>query len=527
MSEIKRNIVITGFMGAGKTTVGLLLAERLGWPFVDMDAIIEEREGRSISEIFASDGEPYFRRLETSLCRELAAWRSLVIATGGGALVNTANLTIMAGTGLVVCLGCALDNLLQRIPQDGTRPLLATPDRRQRLLTLLEARREAYERIPHHLDTTLLTPSQVAEAILELYQSTDYSTTVVHYPGGSYPIYQREGLLQRAGELLAWLGWTGTVAVVTNPTVGAIYGEPLRESLVGAGFAPALCEMPDGEIHKTLDTVSKLYSSFVRAGLDRGSLVIALGGGVLGDTAGFAAATFMRGLPFVQVPTSLLAMVDSSVGGKVGVDLPEGKNLVGAFKQPVAVVVDPALLATLSPFELRSGMAEVVKAGVIGSPTLLEAIERQSQNLAWMIDRAIKVKIAVVEEDPYEQGRRAVLNLGHTFGHAFELLSGYRMRHGEAVSAGMIVAARLAVALGRCDWGTVARIEKALTRLGLPVRSPDFEPEAVWRAMSADKKKRGGRLRFVLPEEIGHVVVVDDVPKEAVLKTLLISRGSR
>jgi 3-dehydroquinate synthase len=357
--------------------------------------------------------------------------------------------------------------------------------------------------------------------------ATEYSTTVVHYPGGEYPIYQGDGLLGRAGELLAGPGRAGAVAVVTNPTVGAIYGERLRESLAGAGFSPALCEMPDGEIHKTLDTVRKLYAAFARAGLDRGSRVVALGGGVVGDTAGFAAATYMRGLPFVQVPTSLLAMVDSSVGGKVGVDLPEGKNLVGAFKQPVAVVVDPAVLATLPPVELRSGMAEVVKAGVIGSPALLEAVEQKSRKLAWMVEQAVRVKIAVVEEDPYEQGRRAVLNLGHTFGHAFELLSGYRLRHGEAVSAGMVVAARLAVALGRCHWGTVARIEKVLVGLGLPLRPPDFEPEAVWQAMAADKKRRDGRLRFVLPEEIGRVVVLDDVSREAALETLAILREQR
>lgn len=352
--------------------------------------------------------------------------------------------------------------------------------------------------------------------------TAEYSTIIVHHPGGEYPIYQGDGLLRRIGELLSGLSGKGKVAVVTNPTVGAIYWERLRESLEGAGFSPALCEMPDGEIHKTLDTVKKLYSSFVRAGLDRRCPVVALGGGVVGDTAGFAAATYMRGLPFVQAPTSLLAMVDSSVGGKVGVDLPEGKNLVGAFKQPEAVVVDPEVLTTLPPVELGAGMAEVVKAAVIGSPELLEAIERQTHDLAWMVDRAIKVKVAIVEDDPYEQDRRETLNLGHTFGHAFELLSGYRLRHGEAVSAGTVVAARLAVALGRCDWGTVARIEKVLVGLGLPVRPPSFEPEEVCRAMSADKKRRGGRLRFVLPEEIGRVVVLDDVPEEVLLRTLAI-----
>jgi 3-dehydroquinate synthase len=347
-----------------------------------------------------------------------------------------------------------------------------------------------------------------------------YSTTIVHYPGGEYPIHQGDGLLSRAGELTAELIRPGLAAIATNPAVGALYGDTLQRSLIGAGFAPVLCEIPEGETYKNLSTVAGLYEAFATAGLERSSPVIALGGGVVGDTAGFAAATYLRGLPLVQIPTTLLAMVDSSVGGKVGVDLSQGKNLVGAFKPPLAVIVDPAVLATLPAVEFRAGLAEVIKAGIIGAPALVEVLEGSGESLDWIIRQAIAVKVAVVEEDPYEQGRRAVLNLGHTFAHGFELLSGYRMRHGEAVSLGMVAATRLAVALGRCPPELAARVERLLARHGLPVHPPDFAPEDVWEAMAADKKRRGGRLRFVLPEAIGRVVVADDVPKEAVLETL-------
>jgi 3-dehydroquinate synthetase len=249
---------------------------------------------------------------------------------------------------------------------------------------------------------------------------------------------------------------------------------------------------------------------------------------VVGDVAGFAAATFMRGLPVVQVPTTLLAMVDASGGGKTGVDLPAGKNLVGAFKQPALVVIDPTTLSTLPQVDLRAGMAEVVKAGVIGSPQLFEGLEQGNSNdtnvrsldMTWIIRQAVAVKIEAVESDPYERGRRAVLNLGHTFGHAFEVLSDYQLRHGEAVAMGMVVAARLAVALGHCPPDVARRIGSLLGQMGLSDAIPDHDPATIWEAMITDKKKRGSRLRFVLPLGIGQVGLFDDVPREAVIAVL-------
>jgi 3-dehydroquinate synthase len=280
-------------------------------------------------------------------------------------------------------------------------------------------------------------------------------------------------------------------------------------------------EVPDGEAYKTLQTVSHLYDEFTARGLERSSAVLALGGGVIGDLAGFAAATYMRGMPLVLLPTTLLAMVDSSLGSKVAVNHPRGKNLVGAFKHPVLVIADITVLDNLPEAEFRAGLAEVVKAGVVGSADLFTHLEQHGrQNLLQIIHEAMKVKIALVEEDPYEHGRRAELNLGHTFGHALEVLSGYTMRHGEAVSVGMVVAARVAVALGLCERGLEARLAALLQEFGLPIAYGGFTPHEIWQAILVDKKREGGHLRFVLPKRIGEVVVTYEVPREALLVAL-------
>lgn len=334
--------------------------------------------------------------------------------------------------------------------------------------------------------------------------------------------------MDRLGPLVRGLGAWSTVALVSDQVVEPLYADRAAASLESTGLRVVHCTMPAGEAFKTLDTVSDLYAQFLAAGLDRSGLVLALGGGVVGDVAGFAAATFMRGLPLIQIPTTLLAMVDSSVGGKTGVDLPAGKNLVGAFKQPALVVIDPGVLATLPPVDFRAGVAEVVKAGIIGSPELFERLDGNHElppslayaDLSWIVRQAVTVKVAVVEADPYERGRRAVLNLGHTFAHAFEVLSDYQLRHGEAVAMGTATATRLAVELGRCPSNVGQRILALLDHLNLPTTPPDHDPEAVWTAMTSDKKKQGKHIRFVLPLDIGQVDVFDDVPREAVLAVL-------
>ncbi|MCB0214231.1 MAG: 3-dehydroquinate synthase, partial [Anaerolineae bacterium] len=313
-------------------------------------------------------------------------------------------------------------------------------------------------------------------------------TIPVNHPTGSYPIYLDAGVLSQTGPLLAEAGYSGRCAVLTNNVVGPLYSASLLESLSQAGFTPTCIDLPDGEAFKTLDTVAAVYPKLVTAKLDRRSPIIALGGGVLGDTAGYVAASFLRGVPLVQIPTTLLAMVDSSVGGKTGVDLPQGKNLVGAFKQPEMVIVDPDVLQTLPEAEIKAGLAEVVKHGIIDSPAIFEALEASSSSqtpnpqspisnlppITWLLHEAIMVKVRVVQDDPFEQGRRAVLNLGHTFGHAFEQVSHYQIRHGEGVAMGTACAARMATRLGYCDAQTTERIIALLDQLQMPSQPPDY-----------------------------------------------------
>ena len=339
-------------------------------------------------------------------------------------------------------------------------------------------------------------------------------------PQNTYPILLANGLLARLGDQLKARGFSGPCALVTNPTIGAHHAEPVLDSLKEAGFQPVLCEIPDGEQHKTLATVADLYDQFLAARLERKSVVLALGGGVLGDTAGFAAATYLRGVPLVQIPTTLLAMVDSSVGGKTGVDLPQGKNLVGAFKQPELVIIDPDVLSTLPAIEFRSGLGEVIKHGIIDSPELFEALQDGKFEIGWMLAEAIKVKVRVVDEDPFEQGRRAVLNLGHTFAHAFEQLSNFELRHGLAVSMGIACATRLAVNLNICPPTEAETIITLLDHLDMPTNLPDYTSDAIYAAMGTDKKKQAGKLRFILPRGIGDVDVFNDVPETAVKEVL-------
>lgn len=521
------NLIITGFMGTGKTSVGMELAQRLEREFVDMDALIEAREGMAISEIFAQHGEPYFRQLEASLCRELAARTELVVATGGGALIPTANREILCASGLAVCLGASPGDIVQRLDASRDRPLLNVMDQQSRIATLLSERSAAYSQIPFRVDTTAVTVGEVADRIMALSNTPQPRVIPVSYPGGKHSICLGHGLLAQSGDLLIENDLTGTAALVTSPTVGHYYTKLTRASLETAGYDVATCVVPDGEKHKTLDTVRTIYDQFIEAGLDRHSMVLAMGGGVIGDMAGFAAATYLRGVSLVQVPTSLLAIVDASIGGKLAVDHPRGKNLIGAFKHPQLVIADYDTLSTLPMAELTNGLAEVVKAGLISAPELFEQIEAHGPSpLPWIIEQAIRVKVSVIQQDPYEHGRRAVLNLGHTFGHALERLSGYALSHGAGVSIGLAAAARLSKQLGLCSQGLADRVEGVLSSLGLPTKYQGFGPLEVWQAMDTDKKRRGKKLRFVLLRAVGDVLVTDQVTQKDVLSVLETLEGS-
>jgi len=533
------NIILTGFMGTGKTTIGQAVARQLDRPFVDMDDEIVARAGKPIPRIFAEDGEPAFRAIEAAVCADLSAQDGLVVATGGGALVNPTNRATMQRTGVVICLDASPDEILRRVGGDDNRPLLNVPDPAARITELLAVRRAAYGAVPWHIETTGLSVDEIIAQVIVL---ADTITLPVTHPGGSYDIHIGHGLLAYLGGALRAAGVKeGTaVAIVTNTVVGPLYAAQVEAALHNAGHRPFVCTIPDGEQHKTPDTVQTLYNQFLDHHFDRSGTVVGLGGGVTGDIAGFAAATFMRGTHFAQVPTSLLAMTDASVGGKTGVDLPQGKNLVGAFKQPDVVLIDLDVLQTLPETEFRSGMAELIKHGVIGDVGLFEALENRESRISEsvnfqsstfnlqpsMLARSIRVKIDIVEDDPFEHGRRAVLNLGHTSAHGLERVSNFTLRHGEAVSIGMVVAARIAEAMERAEPELASELADMLTNWGLPVEVPPFNVNAIWNAMTlSDKKKRGKTLRWVLPRAIGDVVIVEDVP-EALVKQIMCEMGA-
>ncbi|MBI5033740.1 MAG: 3-dehydroquinate synthase [Chloroflexi bacterium] len=519
-------LVLTGFMGAGKTSVGQVIAKKLRREFIDMDVVIEQEEGMPISKIFETRGEPYFRALESALCARLAARENLVVATGGGALVNPDNRAQFKDA-FVVCLDATPSEIYSRLKDQHNRPLLSTPNPQQRIVELMSARRDAYAQVEWHLDTTSKTVEQIAEEIIGLLSPRRISISV---PESVCPIFVGSGLLRRVGQLinLTTDNFSPRCAIITNPRVRQLHVAPVVESLRARHFQPHVIEIPDSENFKTLETVRTIYDQLIDAQLDRQSIIFAMGGGVIGDVAGFVAATFLRGVSFVQMPTTLLAMVDASIGGKVAVDHPRGKNLVGAFKQPYAVITDTDALMTLPEEELHSGMAEVVKHGIIGDAELFEILERDPHSSpvptegrqSW-ITRAMQVKIDIVARDPLEQGERGKLNLGHTFGHAFELLSHYELQHGEAVSIGLVCAARLALRKNLCVSEVATRIENLLRAIDLPVRvSPAMSTEAILAAMATDKKRIGPRLRFVLPRAIGDVAIVDDVPQEDVIAVI-------
>jgi 3-dehydroquinate synthase len=339
-------------------------------------------------------------------------------------------------------------------------------------------------------------------------------TVTVDLGERSYPIYIGRDLLPRAGELAAACGLSGRCLLVTDSNVDAMYGEPCAASFESANTASIRAVLPAGETSKSMEQLGALYDRALEGGLDRTSFVAALGGGVVGDLAGYGAATYLRGLPYVQLPTTIVAMVDSAVGGKTGINLPQGKNLVGSFWQPAAVIADLNTLASLPGREYRSGLAEVVKYGVIWDAEFFALLETQAEALKQrdpgilntIVTHSCRIKAEVVRRDEREGGLRAILNFGHTVGHAIEKVTGYRaFLHGEAISAGMVYAAHLSYAEGSLTAAAVERITDLLRELELPVAAPDCEWPALRSAISVDKKSVAARPRFVLADEIGEV----------------------
>lgn len=504
------HIFIYGPPATGKSTIGKLLASDLKMPFIDLDAMVEAKAGDSISNIIKLQGEPAFRDLEAAALKSLSHEDAAVVALGGGTLLREGNRTLAESIGKVLLLTASVPTLLKRLHGDRNKRPLLQGDLSEKLSTLLQNRARHYTAFPLSINVDGSTPRQLvqrARVILgrhHLSAMGDYDALVA-------PLSALEDFpLQNP-------------IVVTDENVARHHLEKLLSVLKVISLTPKYVILPPGEDHKTLDTIAALWNSFLQNGLDRKSTVIALGGGVIGDLAGFAAATYMRGINWVGVPTTLLGMVDSSLGGKTGFDLPQAKNLVGAFHPPRLVLADPQLLSTLPERELRSGMAEVVKHGIISDPGLFEICGRQLDwtpaSLEDVVKRAMAVKIRVIEQDPYEKGIRAALNLGHTVGHAVELVSRFSLRHGEAIAIGMAVEARYAAKIGLADQSVVVAIQKTLASLDLPTQIPsDLPHEELLRAMRLDKKKHAAAIRFALPAEIGRVELVDVIDLADVLE---------
>ncbi len=519
----KPNIILTGFMATGKTTVGKRLAEKLGYEFVDTDDVIVERSKMTIPDIFQTRGEAAFRRMESEVAKDLGKREGLVISTGGGMMLNPDNAAALSRKGRVFCLVATPEEILNRIVKDDhvKRPLLEASDPMQRIVGLLAQRKEDYGRFPQMI-TSEKTPDEVTRNLMGIFQANPDLRMQITAPGVSYEYIVGGGILPFVS-LLA--GIDGPTAVITDSNIGPLYAE-------SCGKTDLVITVPPGQQYKTLDTVQSICEELVEKGFDRSTTILALGGSVISGLAGFVAATYMRGVDCVQCPTSLLAMADTSIGGKVGINLPQGKNLIGAFKQPKAVIVDVATLQSLSTREFASGMAEVIKQALIGDPDLFDTLENGNWSndtgellsrlprLQTLVARAIQVKINIIQKDPFDQGRRAVLNLGHTFAHAIEIASNHTIVHGEAVAMGMAAAASLSVRLKHCSKELQARIEAIIEDTGLPTRIPAaVDRTRVMEAIRRDKKKVSGKIRFVLIRGVGDVFI-SEVPLQEVTATL-------
>lgn len=535
LTDTDRSIVLIGLMGAGKTAIGKRLAAQLGLPFFDADQEIERAAGATIAEIFAKHGEAHFRAGEKRVIQRLLANGRIVLAPGGGAFMDPETRETIRERAISIWLRCPLHILLQRVQGRTHRPLLNAGDPAEILRRLSDERSPLYAQADIIVDGSEDPPHVTTKNVLAALKA--YSTprrVAVQLSQSRYEVVIGNHLLSRAGSLIAPLLPQMRCIIVTDETVAALHLPALQSSLTEVGITHSTVVVPPGETSKSLATWQGLVESLLMKNVDRHTTIIAMGGGVIGDLAGFAAAATLRGLPFIQIPTTLLAQVDSSVGGKTGINAPQGKNLIGAFHQPNLVIADTGVLATLPKRERLAGYAEVVKAGLIADALFYEwcetnASEMLAGNLSLLdeaVQRAVSFKAQVVGDDEREtrpNNGRALLNLGHTFAHALEAETGYGqgLLHGEAVAVGLVLATHLSAALGLCPQEDTSRVAAHLESVGLPTRIAGLPVDHLLLHMKQDKKMRDGRLTFVLTRGIGQAFTSNDVPEEAVRATLL------
>jgi 3-dehydroquinate synthase len=563
----RRSIVLVGMMGVGKSTIGRRLAARLRLPFFDADIEIEAAAGMSIPDIFLAHGEPYFRDGEARVIARLLNSGPAVIATGGGAFTEREETRQrIRDQAVSIWLKADVDVIMKRVKRRADRPLLQTEDPVATVSRLLEAREPVYQNadlkilsrdVPHDRivdecidalhDRLCRTrcagaPNNDANngyndyngrderhAMTAPLKRSDPITVDVALGDRAYDIIIGRDVLQSLGGRVAALRPGVRTAIITDRTVASHWLEQTQASLSAAGIPASHIVVDEGEGSKTYAGLEKVSEALIAARIERNDLVIALGGGVVGDLAGFAAAILRRGVDFVQVPTSLLAQVDSSVGGKTGINSPQGKNLLGAFHQPVLVIADTSVLDTLSPRQFRSGYAEIAKYGVLGDEAFFAWLEANHAGIfsggaarEHAIATSCRAKAAIVSRDERETGERALLNLGHTFGHALEAATGFsdRLFHGEGVAVGMVLAAEFSAQLGMISQADAARVERHLASVGLPTHLQDIagfaqeglaDADALLSLMAQDKKVKRGKLTFILLEAVGRAVIANDV----------------
>lgn len=553
-ANLDKPIVLVGLMGVGKTTVGRILAEMLGWPFYDSDDEIVRTAGKSISAIFEEEGEPAFRDLERITIRGLLRNGRCVIASGGGSMSIPETANLILENSVCLWLDASVEVLVERT-RGSDRPLLKHGDPAEILGMLIEKRRDAYMQSHLHILDDNLNPDEMASRILMqiceyLFDNDAIEDDEKHVPQAlcltvslfdrSYPIFIGANLLD---DIDVWLPqeYHGRKAfIITDYNVRAAVTDKFQAVIAPYMKSVSVMELPPGEQTKSFDRYQVTVEWLIESGIKRDSLVFAVGGGVIGDLTGFAAATVLRGVDFIQIPTTLLSMVDSSVGGKTGINSKFGKNMIGTFYQPRAVVINLDTLQTLPPREWLAGYAEIVKTALLGDAdffTWLEInanklLDRNNITVMRAIEKSCNMKAEIVAQDEHEEtGIRAKLNLGHTFAHAFETLCGYgqTLLHGEAVGVGLVLAARLSHELGHISERDVMRVQYHLQKMGLKTEIREIglpsgtTVDQIIDLMRKDKKSTEHGMVFVTMPRIGDTELAHDVPEDIVKKVLIMS----
>lgn len=521
-------IYLAGIMGSGKTSVGKRLASKLGWTFHDADNVIEAMSGNTIPEIFQEQGEEGFRKIEAAAIQQLSRSRRAVIGLGGGALETLESREIIADSGSLIWLNVPPKIAAERLTRSRNRPLIAgaqsAEDIQDELQAILNRRETNYAVADMTLELDRETPGEIASLLFDKLKPespVDSLNRVSDDVSPHYKVYVDYGLLTRIGNLLEPFDFTSNLALITDSNVQDLYSQQVAFSLKKAGFNVQMMSVPAGESSKNLDTMEELYDYFAEAGLDRKSPAVVLGGGVIGDMGGFFAASYLRGIPLIHIPTTLLAQVDSSIGGKVGVNLSAGKNLVGDFYNPAAVIADINTLFSMPEREWHTGLGEVLKYGLIGNPEIFDIMREGPGNvrehIREVVQLSIEQKLNIVNEDFTEGNIRRFLNFGHTLGHALEKVTNYSvLNHGEAVYWGILAACFISHQKGFLKDKVFEEIIRIMEKYDFGISVDDLDEDAVRDAIYYDKKRIRDKIHWVLLRGVGQPVIETDVSKSLI-----------